>query len=134
MCRRLKQIIGVPQIDPVSPICLQTFSLLQKIQREKHCSPFKMCFRVISFPCSLWLSLRGKSELRGKKPSFTINVSVGGTGPSLDLILVSEPRHRFSFLLDRFTQNCLMLATCITHTANTYYICIDSTNERENEI
>ena len=50
-------------------------------------------------PFSLLLSLRAESELRGKKSSFAINVSVGGTGPTLYWILISEPRHGFSFAL-----------------------------------
>lgn len=114
MCRRLKQIMGALLVDPVSPICLVILSMLQKNPEREIFSPLSKCAsEIISFSCLPLLSSRPKSELSGKKSSFVINFSVGGKGPSLDLILVSEPRRRFSFLLDRFVPNCFTLATCI---------------------
>lgn len=64
-----------------------------KKSEERNIAPLPKCvsqsFHSLRFVC--WLQeLSLNSE--GKMSSFAISVSVGGTGPSLGLILVSEPR------------------------------------------
>lgn len=106
----------------------------RKIQREKYCSSFKRCSRIISFPflfCWVWelsLNSEGKSHLLLSMSLLVVR------DPRWTWFLYQSPGIGSLLLLNRLTQNCLMLATFITRTANTYYICIDSMNKWDDEI
>ena len=108
--------MGAVQTDPVTPICLRILTMLQKNPNREILLLFQKVLWNHFIPFSLLLSLRAESELRGKKSSLAINVSVGGTGPKLDLIFLSKPRHRFSFALRQIYPKLLNVSNlCNTH-------------------